>query len=195
MSSPGFLIILYALVAVSLSYGCAHEAPASVETADQPSGTRSASTWPEHAERSKGAPTPPDDDRYRLPAAQDRTLTIFLDSQTFEYLEDGKVLLSGTISSGTAADPTPAGDFRILSKVLNKTSGKYRNFIDEPTPMPYSLQFYGNYYIHEGWVTGHPESPGCIYLNFADARLLYHRMRVGDRIQVRAEGVARPANP
>lgn len=188
------ITILFLAVAL-LGNGCAHQLTGSQGDADIQGnpGASGVMARPAYAELSKGSPAPPKDRRYHLPEARERVLTIFLGSQTFEYTEDGQVLLSGKVSSGVPADPTPVGDFRVLSKVLNKKSGKYKNFLNQPTPMPYSLQFIGNYYIHEGWVSGHPESPGCVYLNYADARLLYHRMRVGDRVQVKGEGVARPA--
>ena len=185
------LSTLYLTVALWGS-GCVHHPHGTQGDADL-QGAPGGPARPAYAELSKGSPTPPTDRRYHLPEARERVLTIFLGSQTFEYAEDGRVLLSGKVSSGVPADPTPVGDFRVLSKVLNKTSGKYKNFLNQPTPMPYSLQFFGNYYIHEGWVSGRPESPGCVYLNDADARLLYHRMRVGDPVQVKGEGVARPA--
>lgn len=138
---------------------------------------------------------PEDDPRYELPPAQTRALTIFLNSQTFEYVEDDHVLLSGQVSTGTPQHPTPSGSFRVLSKILNKTSGKYTNYFNLPTPMPYSLQFYGPYFVHEGWVPGHPDSHGCIRLHYEDARLLFHRIRTGDPVTVVKEGVARAADP
>jgi lipoprotein-anchoring transpeptidase ErfK/SrfK len=137
---------------------------------------------------------PEHDLRYRLPAGQRRALTIFIGSQTFEYVEDGQVFLSGRVSSGTAAHPTPKGEFRVLNKDINKRSGKYTNGLDENTPMPYSLQFSGPYFVHEGWVPGYADSHGCVRLDYEDARLLYDRIRVGDPVTIKAAGAARPGN-
>ncbi len=138
---------------------------------------------------------PDQDPRYALPPAQERSIRIFLESQTFEYIEDGRVVASGPISSGTAEHPTPAGNFRVLSKDANKRSGSYTNYFDRPTPMPYSLQFYGPYFIHEGWLPGHADSHGCVRLRYEDARLLFHRVRVGDAVLVQRDGRAQSANP
>jgi len=135
------------------------------------------------------------DPRYALAPAQKRSVTIFLDSQTFEYVEDGRVVASGPVSSGSAEHPTPTGAFRILSKDANKRSGSYTNYFNQPTPMPYSLQFYGPYFIHEGWLPGYADSHGCVRLRYEDARLLYHRVRVGDAVLVRRDGQARSINP
>lgn len=138
---------------------------------------------------------PEQDPRYGLPPAKERSLSIFLGSQTFEYVEDGQIFASGQISSGTADHPTPKGSFRVLSKDENKRSGKYTNYFNDNTPMPYSLQFYGPYFVHEGWVPGYADSHGCVRLHYEDARLVYNRMRIGDAVLVKQEGVARAANP
>jgi hypothetical protein len=113
-----------------------------------------------------------------------RKLTIRLDSQRFEYSEGGKVVHRGEISSGSPEHPTPKGAYRVLSKQLDKRSGSYTNYFDMSTPMPYALQFTGPYFVHEGWLPGSAESHGCVRLRYEDARFVYERMRVGDRIAV-----------
>ncbi len=150
---------------------------------------------PDPDSTSTGRFQPPEDPRYAIPPAQQRAITIFLDSQTYEYREDGRVFASGSISSGSAEHPTPAGEFRVLSKEEDKRSGKYTNFFDQNTPMPYSLQFYGPYFIHEGWLPGHADSHGCVRLKYEDAKLLFSRAKVGDPVLIKRAGRARPANP
>lgn len=142
-----------------------------------------------------GRTRPPADPRYAVPPARSRALTIYLDSQTFEYQEDGRVFASGPISSGSPEHPTPAGNFRILSKDEDKRSGKYTNYFDQNTPMPYSLQFHGPYFIHEGWLPGHADSHGCVRLKYEDAKLLFSRAKIGDTVLIKRAGRARPANP
>ena len=138
---------------------------------------------------------PPEDPRYAVPPARQRDVTIFLGSQTFEYREDGRVFASGPISSGSPERPTPAGSFRVLSKDEDKRSGKYTNYFDQKTPMPYSLQFHGPYFIHEGWLPGRADSHGCVRLKYEDAKLLFSRVEVGDPVLIKREGRARSANP
>ena len=147
--------------------------------------------------RDQGPPRlkPDNDPRYALPSAQKRSLSIFLGSQTFEYVEDDQVVASGKVSTGTKEHPTPAGSFRVLSKDENKSSGKYTNYFNDNTPMPYSLQFHGPYFVHEGWVPGYADSHGCVRLYYEDARLIYARIKIGDPIYVKPEGVARAPNP
>lgn len=185
-------LALFALL--TLAWGlssCAHRAAYPERATAEPSPTSVA-----------GTPTPgqgprraEDDPRYALPPARKRALGIYLGSQTFEYLEDDRVIVSGPISSGSAAHPTPSGDFRVLSKDPNKRSGSYTNYFNRPTPMPYSLQFHGPYFIHEGWLPGYADSHGCVRLRYEDARLIFHRIRVGDPVRVRQRGVARAADP
>jgi len=113
-----------------------------------------------------------------------RKLTIQLHRQQFEYSEGGDVVHAGQVTTGSSEHPTPKGSFRILSKERDKRSGSYTNYFDDPTPMPYALQFSGPYYVHEGWVAGQAESHGCVRLHYEDARFVYERMKVGDRIVV-----------
>jgi hypothetical protein len=74
-------------------------------------------------------------------------------------------------------------------------AGKYTNYFDQNTPMPYSLQFHGPYFIHEGWLPGHADSHGCVRLKYEDAKLLFSRVQVGDPVLIKREGRAQSANP
>ncbi len=141
------------------------------------------------ADASTAAPVPqdvipPPPDPAALPSADKRQLDIRLASQRFHYFEDDQLIWTGPISAGTQEHPTPKGDYQVQSKNINKRSGSYTNSFDQPTPMPYSLQFRGPYFVHEGYVTGRPESHGCVRLRHEDAKFVYARMRVGDRIVV-----------
>ena len=127
-------------------------------------------------------PLPPDP--ATLPQPDKRQLDIRLASQRFNYFENDQLVWSGLISSGAPEHPTPRGSFKLLSKTKNKRSGSYTNFFDQPTPMPYALQFIGPYFVHEGYLPGKPASHGCVRLRYEDARFVYERMRVGDRIVV-----------
>jgi lipoprotein-anchoring transpeptidase ErfK/SrfK len=119
-----------------------------------------------------------------LPEAESRALQFYLGSQTFDYVEDGEVLVRGPIASGKASSPTPTGKFRVLSKNEDKESSRYDNEIGTPAWMPYSMQFYGNYFLHEGYLPGEPASHGCIRLGHDHARLLFERMKIGDPVVV-----------
>lgn len=128
--------------------------------------------------------SPPPPDPAALPAAEKRQLDIRLATQRFNYFEDDRLVWTGPISAGTPEHPTPKGSYQVQSKNINKRSGSYTNYFDQPTPMPYSLQFRGPYFVHEGYVTGRPESHGCVRLRHEDAKFVYARMKVGDRVVV-----------
>lgn len=119
-----------------------------------------------------------------LPEADSRALQFYLGSQTFNYIEDGEVVVAGPIASGKASSPTPTGKYRILSKDEDKESSRYDNEVGTPAWMPYSMQFYGNYFLHEGYLPGQPASHGCIRLGHHHARLLFERMKIGDQVVV-----------
>jgi lipoprotein-anchoring transpeptidase ErfK/SrfK len=189
-----------ALIPLALALtGCAHRtlAPeAAPEAHDGEEGQPTATvTLPPTVPQALPRIAPDKDPRYSLPQAETRALTIFLSSQTFEYVEDDRVVASGQVSTGTREHPTPPGSFRVVSKDENKRSGKYTNYFNDNTPMPYSLQFYGPYFIHEGWVPGYADSHGCVRLHYEDARLIFSRIKIGDPIHVKMEGAARPSNP
>jgi len=178
-------------LALLASTGCAHQ-----PEPDEPVTQRVVpESMPASTTRRPKLVPPEKDPRYALPQARSRALTIFLGSQTFEYLEDGRVIASGEVSTGSSKHPTPAGSFSVLSKDKDKRSSKYTNYFDQNTPMPYSLQFRGPYFIHEGWIPGYADSHGCVRLHYEDARFLFTRMRVGDPVRVKPKGSARPANP
>jgi lipoprotein-anchoring transpeptidase ErfK/SrfK len=50
--------------------------------------------------------------------------------------------------------------------------------------MPYSIQFSGHYFLHEGWLPGYPDSHGCVRVGEQDARFLFERMQIGDPVSV-----------
>jgi lipoprotein-anchoring transpeptidase ErfK/SrfK len=111
-------------------------------------------------------------------------LTINIGSQRFVYTEGETVVRTGPISSCKAGFETPAGEFSVLSKQKDKVSYRYTNQLGMSAWMPYSIQFTGHYFLHEGWLPGHPDSHGCVRVGEQDARFLFERMKIGDRIVV-----------
>jgi lipoprotein-anchoring transpeptidase ErfK/SrfK len=158
-----------AAVSALVTSGCAHG-----PTEEWPRGTLVAGALPAPA-----APLASE-----LPEANTRRLTIRLATQDFVYEEDDRVVLNGPISSGKASSPTITGRFRVQGKQVDKVSSKYTNELGEPAWMPYSIQFHGPYFIHEGWLPGYPASHGCVRLQHEDAVFLYDRMKIGDRVIV-----------
>ena len=111
---------------------------------------------------------------------------INLANQTLYAYEDGELLDSFLISSGTSGFPTPTGDFNIFSKARSaRMTGFYGpgnpNNYDLPG-VPYTLAFYGSYTIHGTyWHNnfGHPMSHGCINMYTPDAKWIYEWTPIG----------------
>jgi D-alanyl-D-alanine endopeptidase (penicillin-binding protein 7) len=93
-----------------------------------------------------------------------------------DLYQDGiRVAQYPILTKGRPGSPyeTPAGQYAVLTKEpdhLNRSAGVH---------MPYSMQFYGNYFVH-GWpyyTDGHPVakeySGGCIRLSSEDAEKVY----------------------
>lgn len=78
-----------------------------------------------------------------------RALTIRIGSQSFVYTEGDQVVRTGPISSGREGHSTPRGTFSVLSKQKDKVSSRYTNQLGWQAWMPYSIQFYGHYFLHE----------------------------------------------
>jgi lipoprotein-anchoring transpeptidase ErfK/SrfK len=126
----------------------------------------------------------PTEDSGTANAAKRRSLTISLSDQAFEYKEEEAVVHAGPISSGKPGHPTPTGRFKVLSKNEHKVSSRYTNQLGMQAWMPYSIQFYGHYFLHEGWLPGHPDSHGCVRVGEQDARFLFERLKIGDPVVV-----------
>ena len=118
------------------------------------------------------------------PSTAPRSLTISLGKQTFVYHEAAQVVRTGSISSGTPGHATPTGQFRVLSKDRDKVSSRYTNQLGMQAWMPYAIQFYGHYFLHEGWLPGYPDSHGCVRVGEKDARFLFERLKIGDPVAV-----------
>lgn len=141
---------------------------------------------PERKGSEAAVPAPAERAAPERPAAEpsSRSLTIELGSQRFVYAEDDRVVRIGPISSGRAGYETPSGRFSVRSKQKDKVSYRYTNALGMRAWMPYSIQFHGDYFLHEGWLPGYPDSHGCVRVGEQDARFLFDRLRVGDPVTV-----------
>ncbi len=90
-----------------------------------------------------------------------------------------------TVSTGVSGYPTPTGVFTILEK-----ERWHRSNIYSGAPMPFMQRLtWTGVALHEGMVTGHPASHGCIRLPGDFARRLFGVTNAGQRVIVSAEGV------
>jgi len=110
-----------------------------------------------------------------------------LEAMEVYLYEDGKQVAEYPIlTKGRAGTPyeTPSGAYQVLTKEPNHLSSLAGVY------MPYSMQFYGNYFIH-GWpyyMDGTPVastySGGCIRLSTDDAAKVYAFADVGTKLFV-----------
>lgn len=99
-----------------------------------------------------------------------KTILVDLTEQFLGAYENGKLVFSTPIASGSSEYITPPGEFRITAFSRNHLSSMYLiENLDVPYPMHYGLQFLVNeqdvaYWIHGRDLPGHPASHGCIGL-------------------------------
>ncbi len=112
-------------------------------------------------------------------ARGEREIRVFLDRQYFGAYENGKLVFWGPVSSGSKSHPTPTGKFTVNFKQRYKRSIRYDN-----APMPYSINFYYGFFIHQQSLPGYPASHGCIRLLMDDAKKLFNWVQNGDPVTV-----------
>jgi lipoprotein-anchoring transpeptidase ErfK/SrfK len=99
----------------------------------------------------------------------DRRLFVYLDSQTVEAVENGKVIRTFKVSTGKSKTPTVTGSYYIYDRYRHKTM---RSDVDQGQPgfyevkdVPYTQFFHKDYAFHGAfWHNsfGHPASHGCV---------------------------------
>jgi lipoprotein-anchoring transpeptidase ErfK/SrfK len=125
------------------------------------------------------------------------------------YLYRGShVVASSRISSGREGYRTPIGRFRVTRKDIDHRSSLYGDYVNDSgqivkanvdsrrdrrpphshfvgAPMPYFLQFFPGYGLHQGYLPGEPASHGCIRLPYWKARQFYNAASIGTPIVIR----------
>ncbi|MCK4891084.1 MAG: L,D-transpeptidase [Candidatus Pacebacteria bacterium] len=116
-------------------------------------------------------------------------IDISIANQVMTLFEDGIKTNSFLISSGKYGMPTPIGIFSVKKKEPNHWSSTYGLW------MPYSMNFYGAFYIHElpYWPNGYREgedhlgvrvSHGCIRLGVGPAEYVFDWSEIGTQVYV-----------
>ncbi len=111
-------------------------------------------------------------------------IDIDLTNNMIYVYEGGRKRFEAVTSDGRPGMATPTGEFKVLRKEENHWSGQYGLW------MPYSLNFYGSYYIHRlpEWPGGYVEgenhlgidvSHGCVRVGYDEAPVLYNMVEVG----------------
>jgi len=105
----------------------------------------------------------------------DRRLLVYLDSQSVEAVENGKVIRTFKVSTGKSKTPTVTGSYYIYDRYRHKTM---RSDVDqgqlgfyEVQDVPYTQFFHKDYAFHGAfWHNnfGHPASHGCVNMATKD---------------------------
>jgi hypothetical protein len=100
----------------------------------------------------------------------DKYILVNLTEQWLGAYEYGKLKFSMPVASGTVANPTPVGVFRVDARHRTHTSSLYKTEDEQAQyPMDYAFRFHVGkdnvaYWIHARDLPGHPASHGCIGL-------------------------------
>lgn len=113
----------------------------------------------------------------------EREIRVYLNSQYFGAYEKGKLVFWGPVSTGRKTYATPPGRFFVNYKQRHKRSIKYDN-----APMPFSINFYGGYFMHQQSLPGYPASHGCVRLLMTDAERLFNWVKLRDPVTVVRNG-------
>jgi len=114
-----------------------------------------------------------------------RRVAISVSEQKLRAYDGDQLVFETRVSTGMEGKRTPTGSFSAQSKDLIHYSSLYEN-----APMPFSVQFHGNYFLHGfSFVPHYPASHGCIRLPLREdghcpAEEFYDWVRIGTPIQV-----------
>ncbi len=123
-----------------------------------------------------------------LPAAAAGPVTIVVstDRQHLTVYDGDRAVAESVVSTGMPGHSTPHGVFSIIEKQVF-----HRSTIYSGAPMPFMQRLtWSGVALHEGHVTGHPASHGCVRLPAAFAKELYRYTKRGARVVIARDNVA-----
>jgi len=119
-------------------------------------------------------------------SGSDKLIRINLATKSIALFENGELLKSAKIAAAghPRATPTPVGNFAVSLKDEDHISGL------SGLVMPFSLRFYGAYYLHglpytrSGRIVDTPYSNGCIRLPAGLDQEVFNWAEIGTKVQV-----------
>ncbi len=105
------------------------------------------------------------------------------DSMTYAY-ENGQLVYSTLVSTGTAVTPTVQGDFKIYSRYPSQTMSGPGYYLPGVEHVQYFFRGYAIHgtYWHDNF--GTPMSHGCVNMTNADAEWFYNFADIGTSVRV-----------
>jgi len=117
-------------------------------------------------------------------------IEVSITKQRFTAWNNGRIFMTGLVSTGKAGYDTPVGHYHVIFKSRNAWSAKWG------VVMPWALNIHGNYFIHQ--LTHYPNSSeligasqlgtrashGCVRVGVPNAELLYRWAHVGTPVWI-----------
>lgn len=123
-----------------------------------------------------------------------RSVVISIPDRKLAVLEDDVVTAMFLVAVGTAATPSPTGQFRIVSRVSNPTYYHPGVMIPGGKNNPVgtrwlglSVKGYGIHGTNAPSSIGRAASHGCIRLRNRDIERLFAMLQIGDRVEIHGE--------
>ena len=129
-----------------------------------------------------------------------RRIVVSIPDRKLALVENGRVVKVYPVAVGAPANPSPTGEFKIVTRIPDPTyyaPGK----VIEPGPdnplgtrwIGLSLKSFGIHGTNEPRSIGRRASHGCIRMRKHDVEDLFERVREGDAVELRAERTAEMA--
>ncbi len=107
-------------------------------------------------------------------------IVVSIADERLTLYDNGVAVARTPVSTGVAGHLTPRGIFSVIQKDRHHKSNIYSD-----APMPYMQRItWSGVALHEGHVTGHPASHGCIRMPAAFAQRLWPYTQIGVRVIV-----------
>jgi len=123
-----------------------------------------------------------------------RVVLVSIPDRKLAVMENGNVIATFPVAVGSAASPSPTGEFQIVNRVSNPTYYRPGTVIPSGKDNPVGTRWVGlsqkGYGIHGTNAprsVGHAASHGCIRLRNRDIEKLFTMVQVGDVVQIRGE--------
>jgi lipoprotein-anchoring transpeptidase ErfK/SrfK len=124
----------------------------------------------------------------------ERRIVISVPDRKLAVVENGSVVKVYPVAVGAEVSPSPAGTFRVVTRVSNPTYYHAGKVIPAGKLNPLGSRWMGldrkSYGIHgtnQPQSIGKAASHGCIRMTHADVEELFDRVRVGDVVEIHAE--------
>ena len=127
------------------------------------------------------------------PVATERRIVVSIPDRQIVVVENGQVVLQFRVSVGAPANPSPAGEFRVLNRVANPVYYHPGEVIPPgpgnpvgPRWIGLNIKGYGIHGTNEPRLIGRNVSHGCIRLRNRDVKILFAHVRFGDVVELHA---------